>query len=176
MKAFRFRLARLLEIRERAEEERREALELARTALRETQQELARVIDERTRVQNALSAAEGPDFARRLRDLVLYEDHLRTLLERQRALLVKRQADEALALAALHTAVKERKILIRLRDKRLLEYTHEVDRAEQSMNDEVARRLWREGARRGGSDFPSSRNELPGATHDPLDASSAQGS
>ncbi|MFN0150878.1 MAG: hypothetical protein ACKVU1_09265 [bacterium] len=176
MKAFRFRLARLLEIRERAEEERREALELARAALRETQQEIARVIGERTRVQSALTTAEGPDIARRLRDLLLYEDHLRALLERQRTLLVKRQSDEALALAALHTAVKERKILIRLRDKRLLEYTQEVDRVEQSMNDEVARRLWREGARRGGSDFPSSRNELPGTPQDPRDAAASQAS
>jgi len=164
MKAFRFRLARLLEIRERAEEERRVALDVARAALRETQQEVSRLTEERERVRSAMISSDGPGSGRRLRDLVLYEEHLRILLERQRTLLAVRQAREREALEALHTAVKERKVLIRLRDKRLLEYTNEVERSEQAMNDEVARRLWREGSRRGGSDFPSDRNELPGGT------------
>jgi len=163
MKAFRFRLARLLEIRERAEDERREALDLARAALRECRQELARLSTERERVRSAMTAAEGPGSGRRLRDLVLYESHLHARIDRQRELLVAREAHEAAALEALQTAVKERKVLLRLRDKRLLEYTQEVERSEQSMNDEVARRLWREGSRRGGSEFPSDRNELPGS-------------
>ena len=96
-------------------------------------------------MQDAISSAEGPGSGRARNDLILYEEHLRAMVSRAELALAerRRQADEALA--ALRAAVKDRKVLVRLRDKKRAEHLREVERREQASNDESARRLWRQG-------------------------------
>jgi flagellar FliJ-like protein len=131
---------------------------------------LARVLDERARLANelgrvldAIASAEGPGSGQARRDLILYEEHLREMLRRAERVVDERRRRAEEALAALHAAVKDRKVLVRLREKRRVEHLREVDRREQATNDESARRLWRQGIEAPGSEFPDDGNDLPGS-------------
>jgi hypothetical protein len=96
--------------------------------------------------------------------LILYGEHLREVLDRAERAVAERRRGAEDALQALRAAVKDRKVLVRLRDKRRVEHLREVDRREQATNDESARRLWRQGIEPPpGSAFPSDRNDLPGS-------------
>jgi flagellar export protein FliJ len=163
VRTFRFRLARVLELRERTERDRLAALETARAALRAAAKERADLAQELGRVLDSIASAEGPGSGRARHDLILYEEHLREKLGRAERAVAERRCGAEDALAALHAAVKDRKVLARLRDKRRMEHFHEVERREQAMNDESARRLWRQGMEPPGSEFPRDRNDLPGA-------------
>ncbi len=161
MRRFRFPLERLLERRERIEEERRAAFAEAQDAVRRHLAEIMKTRATRDVSRERLEAVEAPQAARDRRGLVLYADFLEARLHALHAELADRRRDEVAARAALLAATRDRKILARLRERRRLEHRRGARRAEQAASDEMARRSGPRVAMPIGTPFPG-RQELPG--------------
>ncbi len=161
MRRFRFRLARLLELRERAEGARCDQLVAAREAVRSTQEEIETARLERSRARLALEEVDAPGAAARRNDLILDAEVLDARRKSLEADLATRRRAEEDALAALFVAVRERKVLALLRERRKLEHLHEENRAEQAALDDMAQRSRAGDAEPPGTAFPD-RQDLPG--------------
>lgn len=152
MRRFRFRLARLLDIRERVEEERRATLGAAREALARACAEHSRLERERTGVMVRLADVDRPGASAARHDLLLYQKHLEQCIVAAVGEIAARRREETEAIAALQSAVRDRKVLGQLRERRRQEHRKETDRLEQIESDESAAR--------------SSRNSFPGAAEE----------
>ncbi len=168
MRRFRFRLDRLLERRERIEEERRAAFAEAQEAVRRVLAEIMKARAARDVSRERLEEVDAPDAARDRRGLVLYADFLDARLGALHEEVDVKRRDEAAARAALLAATRDRKILARLRERRRLEHRRAAKRAEQAATDEMARRSGPRVAEPIGTPFPG-RQDLPG--EDPPEAS-----
>lgn len=159
MRRFRFRLARLLALRERVAERRRDELALARDAVHATLAALGRERAARAAASGALEEVEAPGAERRRHDLVLHCDLLDARIAALHADLAARRLAEERAAEALRVALRERKILARLRERRRLEHLRHEARSEQAALDDLAQRAAR--AAELGIAFRE-RKELPG--------------
>jgi flagellar FliJ protein len=168
MRRFRFPLERLLERRERIEEERRAAFAEAQDAVRRLLGEIMKTRAARDVSRERLEVVDAPDAARDRRGLVLYADFLEARLHALHDEVAARRRDEAAARAALLAATRDRKILARLRERRRLEHRRAAKRADQAATDEMARRSGPRLPEPIGTPFPG-RQELPG--EDPPEAS-----
>ena len=141
MKPFRFRLDRLLALREKIEEERRSAFAKAQDAVRRALGDL-----ERTRATRELSArdledVDAPGAAGRRHELIVYTEFLDARLRMLRDEVAALRKGEDAARVALLSAVRDRKILGRLRERRRLEHRRAAGRAEQRESDDLVHRL-----------------------------------
>jgi flagellar FliJ protein len=143
MKRFRFPLQRLLEHRERLEEERRAAFAEAQDAVRRILAEILRTRATRDAARDNLEAVDAPGAADRRRGLVLYADFLDARLGSLHTEVAARRRDEVAARAALLAATRDRKILERLRERRRAEHRRREGRAEQRATDEIGARAGR---------------------------------
>jgi flagellar FliJ protein len=140
VRPFRFRLDRLLALREKIEEERRAAFAKAQDAVRRALGEL-----ERTRAARELSArdledVDAPGAEGRRHDLIVYTEFLDARLRMLRDDVAARRKEEEEARAALLAAARDRKVLGRLRERRRIEHRRAVGRAEQRESDDWAHR------------------------------------
>ena len=145
MKPFRFRLQRILDLREQHERERARSLGDAQS---DEARQKARVEDAAARLEDAAStvrekAAETPMPAGALRNLAL------TIEAAQRRL--ERAADDHRAAEAsveeergkFHEARKDRRSVERLRERREETWKEEASRADQKEIDQIAARRWK---------------------------------
>ena len=138
MKRFRFALQRILELRERVEEEARIALGRAVGELTLIEQRIASVAEERRRAMGE-RFAPGNDFT----DIQTYERYLNRLDRTREGLLQDAARAELVAAEkrdAFTEASRERKVLDRLRERRFGEYRKYVRSEEYKETDESARR------------------------------------
>jgi flagellar FliJ protein len=158
VRRFRFRLAQLLDLRERAEERRREELAAARDAVRATRGEIDATRLAQERAHRALEAVDAPGAASRRRGLVLYAEFLQARLAALEAELAARRRAEEQATAALLEAVRDRRVLVRLRDRRRVEHNRLESRAEQATLDDLAQRPARRRDESPGTSFRDGKN------------------
>ena len=138
-KGFRFRLERLLDLRRAKEGVAQRALADARRAVEEEERRLAELLAE---------AEEGRRTSRGQRkglldlDVLRLQERYRNTIEerigtsRERLLALGKAEQEARA--SLTEAMKAVKVLERVREKRLAEWTRAEDREERKFLDEVA--------------------------------------
>lgn len=116
---------------------------------------------DRRGAQRAIESVDAPDAARRRRDLVFRLDFLDRRIGALEAELAARRRAEESACDALLVAVRDRKILSRLRERRRHDHIRSEERSEQAILDDLAQRGGgRPGADDPGSAFPE-RKKLP---------------
>lgn len=144
MKAFRFRLDRLLDLRRRREEAAQRDLAEAMRAVRDQNGKLLGMMAARDEGKAALRAMRMKELD--LGRLRLQEDYLESLERKIRVEFDRLQElvrSEIGKRHALTEAVRGVKVLERLRERRLQEWTRGADREERKTLDEVARGMER---------------------------------
>jgi flagellar export protein FliJ len=153
MKAFQFRLQRVLEYRAvKLMAEERKLLTL-RAEFEELGREIARLGQESRRCETALSRAKHLTG----RDLALFAAFRESLLRRRTVL----EGDRSRCMAKLHrqtqnylTASRDHKLLEKLRSRRLAEWTREADRQTDHLASELYLAHWRQDASSVGASRP----------------------
>jgi flagellar export protein FliJ len=149
MQPFRFRLEKLLNIRQQESKMAQNALALAIMRTRQAQAYLETARGERMASEQAL-------LARRRRRMTLLEWQMsaqvhEAMVEREQAAeaaLEAALAEEARRRKELEEAERRVKILDRLKDRRAEEYRYAMAAWEQSQIDEMAQNIYREGGGR----------------------------
>ena len=141
MPKFRFRLQKVMEVKQHKEEELQRALALTRRALKEEYQIFQTLQSEQNnRFREIESSGVGEVRPVEMR---LYSAYLADLAKRitgQQTMIEQLREEEERRRSYLLEASKEKKILEELRDRKYVAFRTEVDRAEQIFLDEVAQR------------------------------------
>ncbi|HLT58738.1 MAG: flagellar export protein FliJ [Limnochordales bacterium] len=138
MRAFRFSLQRVLDVRGLIEEQRRQAVFRAQAEVTACAQELEAIKAAR-RTAAAQGRPDGDSVDPGLQ--ALGWQHRAVLYQRATALqaeLARRQAALEEARSHLVAAVKERRVLERLKERRRLAHAREAARREQVLSDDLA--------------------------------------
>lgn len=149
MKPFRFRLEKLLNIRQQQSKMAQNALAVARMRRRQAEAHLAAITAERVASEEAL-------MARRRRRMTMMEWQVSTemheaMVEREREAeraLESAQAEEARRLLELAEAERREKTLDRLKERQAEEHRLAMEVIEQNQIDEMAQNIYREGGGR----------------------------
>lgn len=141
MPKFRFRLQKVMEVKQHREEEFQRALALTRRALKEEYQILQTLQSEQNnRFREIESSGVGEVRPVEMR---LYSAYLADLAKRitgQQTMIEQLREEEERRRSSLLGASKEKKILEELRDRKYVAFRTEMDRSEQVVLDEVAQR------------------------------------
>ena len=140
MKRFAFRLESLLNLRRSAEESAKRAFGIARQAAEVQAAEVRRFEEAAQRAKSELRAAQG---ARELRiaDLLAHQRHVAALERRagtEKKHLGELEAASETARLSLAAAMRDRKALDRLRERRASEWTVDMLKDEQQAIDEAS--------------------------------------
>jgi len=138
MKRFRFRLQRVLEVKETIEEAKRRDFSAAFNQYLKNVNDLNQTITTLHRYQNELYEAEqkGIDLQRFLYYFRFFNAMKKQIIYQERMVKIARDEMEKRR-AKLLEAVKERKILERLKEKKLDQYKYESGKEEQFHLDDV---------------------------------------
>ena len=139
---FKFRLADIMRLKEYNEEQCREevgrciySLRLEEEKERQLLQSLAALEAEIKSLLAGLLALEG------LKLRYAYRSYLREALLQQQQVVVMKRNELSVARQRLLAAMKERKVLEKLRAKKYEQYLYEQEKKEQAMMDELAGRI-----------------------------------
>ena len=136
---FRFRLERVREMRERAEDEAKEALG---AALRRQDELTARLADAGTRLEEARTSKSATSGAACSVQAILAHQAFVERVEREQQAaeleLSRHGAEVAARRAALQEAAREHQVLEKLRDKQAAAHRREAERVEARQIDELA--------------------------------------
>jgi len=141
MKKFRFRLDRVLSLRERAEQERAQQMAIARASEESERERLAHARDALARAGDAATPSPGTAIrAGALRNARLSVDAARGALDSCHD--AHRRAIEHMVREEVRfgEARRDRRVLERLKERRLADWREDVDGAEQGAIDEIAQR------------------------------------
>lgn len=140
MKRFEFRLDSLLNLRRMAEDGAKRAFGEARMAAERQREQAGRTAaDEAMAMRELREAQTGRDL--RVADLLAHQRHVVAIARRlaaEKARLGECEAAAAKAREALAAAMKDRKVLDRLRERRAAEWQVEVLKDEQRAIDEAS--------------------------------------
>lgn len=140
MKRFEFRLDSLLNLRRMAEDGAKRAFGEARTAAEKQREAVVRAAAEETKALGELRAAQtGREL--RVADLLAHQRHVAAIARRvvaEKGRLGEMETAAGKAREALAAAMKERKVLDRLRERRAAEWQVEVLKDEQRAIDEAS--------------------------------------
>ena len=129
--------ATLVRVRKRQEEQRAERLAAAHRLRRRAQAERDHLEAERRRMfERAGQAAQGRMSAAEVRRYYQYERHLARLADEKDAEIMRLRQTEAERRAELEEAMKKRRMVERLHERRTESVLREVQRQEQRMSDE----------------------------------------
>ncbi|MCC6741852.1 MAG: flagellar export protein FliJ [Planctomycetia bacterium] len=140
MKRFEFRLESLLNLRRAAEESAKRAFGEVRTAADRQRDEAERAAEAEARAKDEMrSAQSGLELC--VADLLAHQRHVAALGKRagtERSRLGDLEAALEKARGALAAAMKDRKVLDRLRERRAAEWQAEMLKDEQRAADEAS--------------------------------------
>ena len=154
MKRFKFSLAPVLELRERVEDEKQQALAARQLELKAAQDELARLNADFKRYSNALRDGHGSLSTDELRWHYAHLEYLDRRMVMQHATIAARKREVDRARADLMEASKDRKAIEKLKDKRLQEHRQlEAANEQKELDDSNARRHGRSSAAAAGGSF-----------------------
>lgn len=151
MRRFKFRLQKLLEVRQLREDALRQELARAQEAVRREKAVLEKLRAARGAALEGLRA--NVDGALDVQWIAAYHRYLEFLacrIEEQRAVVDRAVREEALKREALIAARRARKVVEKLRERAYARYREEVSRSEQAFLDEVGTMRY---ARKGGEDL-----------------------
>jgi len=141
MRAFRFRLERVLQVRRLQEDLQREALWEVQRNLDDAREHLAALQREFASYMKRLrSCRSGKVEAYRVLSYERYVDYLHVAIERQRKLVEGLEAQLEERRRALQEAVRRRKVLESLKERREEDYRRYKNRMLQNFLDEVGAR------------------------------------
>ena len=129
----------LLRIRRRQEDLKAGVLATAIRAVQSAQEQRARIVEEQQQALSHAQVARGSRFdASEVRRYLQYERHLARLRDDKDATLRALQAEAEIRRGEVETAMKERRMVEKLRARKMTVWLHERRRAEQQAMDEVA--------------------------------------
>ncbi|MFC1513499.1 flagellar export protein FliJ [candidate division KSB1 bacterium] len=139
MKRFNYRLQRVLDIKNTIEEVKRRDFLTAQSKLIDEENELKKIFEIRENYQKDLSEQEKREID--LKIIQLYYNffnslELRMKYQNNMINLAKEEMEKRREI--LVEAVKETKVLEKLKEKKLEEYNYEAGKEEQSINDEIS--------------------------------------
>ncbi|MDU2066226.1 MAG: flagellar export protein FliJ [Sporomusaceae bacterium] len=147
MQRFRFRLETLLKVRRRREEQAQLRLTQAIENLRQAQEDLSLLVDRieahRQEWQNALSQNKT------IADFILYSAYFKQLtlqMDNQKEVVIAAEKSHLESLFVFQEAMKQRKVVERLKEKKRQQHYRELLQQEQNFLDEL-------GTQRYGRDF-----------------------
>src|SRR5579884_386330 len=142
MRKFRFRLAPVLEHRERIEDEKQQALAQRSRELRAAQDELARLDAEFKRYSTVLRDDHAALSTDELRWHYAHLEYLDRCIVMQHGIIVQRRSAVEHARADLMAASKDRKVIEQLKDRRYQEHRAlEAAEEQKDLDDTNNRRL-----------------------------------
>ncbi len=141
MKKFKFRLQRVIDVRETKKKECQRELSLSQRELERWEEQLKREEKQASESQKGLKIAlKNSVSARELNDLDCY----RTWQEKKVGLLNQSTESQRLDTdkkrSALIQASKDKKVLERLKERRLVDHQAQISRSEQAFLDEIGSR------------------------------------
>jgi flagellar export protein FliJ len=129
----------LLRVRERREDLRAQALAETRREIHVNERQRDEIIDRQRRTLEEAGAAAQHEFdARDVRQYYVYERHLARLAVEKDANLAQLRSTEETRRIELEDAMKERRIVERLKERLNDAFTAEVVKEEQKTTDETA--------------------------------------
>jgi flagellar FliJ protein len=137
-RAFRFKLAPVLRYRKQVEDDRTRELAAVRAAVAGQRRLMRQLYEEESRCKAEITRLEKGRVD--VQDVLAHRRFVNTLQRRQRIAyqdLQRLLTNESDALQALIKAIKARKVMERLRDRRYAAYQHEVAVEERNFLDEV---------------------------------------
>ncbi len=137
-RAFRFKLAPVLRYRKQVEDDRTRELAAVRAAVAGQRRLMRQLYEEEIRCKAEITRLEKGRVD--VQDVLAHRRFVNTLQRRQRIAyqdLQRLLTNESDALQALIKAIKARKVMERLRDRRYAAYQHEVAVEERNFLDEV---------------------------------------
>jgi len=138
---FRFRLAGIMSLREYKERMCRDKLGQCQTNLREAEDRENEIKDAITYLGDVIiRAQEGVIDLPRLKLKYNYLDYMKERLILQKGVVALRKQELEEARLKLYEAMKEKKILQKLREKKYRQYQYEQNRLEQVLLDDLAGR------------------------------------
>jgi flagellar FliJ protein len=136
---FRYRLAGIMRLKEYKEKLCRDEMGKGMTALSQAIEKETALKDEIFLFNNEIrSSRQGIIDVNRLALGDNYLRYLKARLARQREVVAQRQTEVEEARRRLFEAMKERKVLEKLKDKKYAQYQYEQNRLEQAMLDDLA--------------------------------------
>lgn len=136
---FKFRLAGILSLREYEEKLRRDRVGICQHNLSLAEQKENEIIRDIIRMDDEMKRLQEGRIV--LPDLIFsdnYRRYLRELLLRQKEIVADRKKELEEARSRFFEAMKERKALQKLEEKKYQQYLYEQNRLEQVMLDELA--------------------------------------
>ncbi len=134
-----FRYDTLLRVRQRQEEIKATSLGSTRRAIRTAEHQRVEIVREQmTMLEEAGKAAEREFDASDVRRYYQYERHLARLAVEKDADLAQLRKVEQDRRAELEEAMKQRRVVERLKERRQRAFLAELNKEEQAFNDEVA--------------------------------------
>jgi flagellar FliJ protein len=145
VKRFRFRLQRVLDLREQHEKDRARSLGEAQS---DEQRQRERLEEAASRLESAAASVRGkaavePVPAGTLRNLGLAVEAAQENVNRAEDRHREAQANVEEERARFHEARKDRRVVERLRERREETWTEEATRADQKEIDQIAARRWK---------------------------------
>lgn len=138
MRRFQFRLETVLKVRKRQEDQAQLKLIQAQDALRREQELLASI--EAETIRNRLEWQRALSNNKTIADFIMYSTYLEQLVRQQKQqeqVIVEAEKQQLEALFAFQEALKKRKIVERLKEKKRQQYIHESLMQEQKILDEM---------------------------------------
>lgn len=138
MRRFQFRLETLLKVRQRQEDQAQLKLFQAQKTLRREQENLASI--EAEAVRNRLEWQNALSQNKTIADFIMYSTYFEQLVRQQKQqeqVIVEAKKQQLEALFAFQEALKKRKIVERLKEKKRQQYIHESLIQEQKVLDEM---------------------------------------
>ncbi|RKY60193.1 MAG: flagellar export protein FliJ [Candidatus Latescibacterota bacterium] len=141
MRAFRFKLERVLQVRRLQEDLQREAFWKAQRDLDDAKEYLRALQEEFVKYKELLrSRRSGEAEAHEVLSYERYLDYLHTAIERQRQVVDRLRAQLEEHRRALHEAVRKRQVLERLKERQEDAYRRYKNKVFQNFLDEVGSR------------------------------------
>lgn len=140
MKKFRFRLQKVMEFKEDIEKQRMLVLGEAKKRVQIEEEKLRNLQHQDQECRNRVSEKESENQINPV-EMNLYYQYLKGLedrMELQGDLILKAEEEAEKKRQALLAVTKERKILEKLKEKRLADYTSELLKKEQFLLDDLA--------------------------------------
>jgi len=138
MSKFRFRLQKVMEVKQHREEELQRALALTRRALREECSTLETLrTEQNVRFREAEQEGTGEIHPTEMQLHSVYLEALERRIVDQQTMIEQLREEEEHRRSYLLEASKEKKILEELRDRKYVAFRTEMDRAEGTFLDEV---------------------------------------
>ncbi len=137
MKKFNFNLQPVLEKRITEEEERQRALGEKLRALEQGRSDFVKLIAVQDDCNTRLSAEDGEELqVHERRQLFLYLNELRGMIQQCQQLINEAEASVEAAREALLVASREKKAVLKLKEKKMTEHKKEIASSEQKAMDD----------------------------------------